>query len=311
MACFYPQKVYPSYEVNLSGKRSVTWNPHQGYEDLGFQIKCCQCQGCRYDRTLAWATRMHHEALMHDENSFLTLTYDRKHLPLSGTLDFKDHQKFAKSLRKHLTPKNPHARLYQRRIKYYACGEYGEKTLRPHFHTCLFGLDWQDKELWKIQNGESLYTSPTLNKIWGKGRAVIGALTFASAAYVARYILKKITGRDATQHYQIEHPITGEIYDAEPERALISQGLGKAWFEKFSGDVYPQDFLTINGKAVKPPRAYDKWMEEKDPELMARVRARRQVSGDEFAENNTYERLRVREEVLHIKNQVKRRIYEV
>jgi len=301
MSCFYPQTVYPSYEVNPSGKRSATWNPHQGYEDLAYKIACGQCDGCRVGKTLAWATRIHHEQSMWEANSFLTLTYDREHLPLHGTLQFRDHQLFMKSLRKYFAP---------RTIRYYSCGEYGETSLRPHFHTCLFNLEFDDKELWKTQNGESLYISPTLQSIWKNGRAVIGALTFASAAYVARYILKKVLGKDSQLHYQMEHPITGEIHDAEPERALMSQGIGISWLEKFKSDVYPQDFFHVDGKRVKPPRAYDRWLEKNDPTLWARVRARRQVNGEEFAENNTYERLRVREEVLSIKQKTQRRIYE-
>lgn len=311
MACFYPQTVYPSIEVNPSGKRSATWNPHQGYEDRAYVIKCGQCQGCRGSRALMWAARCHHEMSVHEDNCFLTLTYDREHLPLNGTLDFTHHQLFIKKLRKHLTPRNPHARLYSRRIKYYACGEYGETSLRPHFHTCLFNLDFEDKVLWKTQHGEKLFVSPTLNRIWGNGRVVIGALNFASAAYVARYILKKITGPDAELHYQVQHPISGEIFEAEHERALISQGIGLSWLEKFSGDVYPQDFFHINGKKVAPPRAYDSWLEKNNPELLARVKARRNVSAERHMENNTYERLRVREELLRLKMEHYRRIYEV
>jgi len=302
MACFYPQTVYPSYEVNPSGKRSATWNPHQGYEDLAYVIKCGQCSGCRGARALMWATRCHHEMTLNEANCFVTLTYDREHLPLHSTLDFDDHILFMKRLRKYFSP---------RKIKYYSCGEYGETTLRPHFHSCIFNLDFDDKELWKTQNGERLYTSPTLNKIWGKGRAVIGALSFASAAYVARYILKKMTGPEARLHYQIEHPITGEIHDAAPEKALMSQGLGLSWLEKFHTDVYPQDFFHINGKRVRPPRAYDNWLEKNNPALMARVKARRNVSAEQHMENNTYERLRVREELLSIKSEYYRRVYEV
>jgi len=312
MACFHPQTVYPSKEVNPSGKRSPTWNPAQSLgSDMGFKIACGQCIGCRHTRILGWATRCHHEMQSHQANCFLTLTYDRKHLPLHGTLDYEDHKRFMKRLRKHFTPSNPHAALYRRKIKYYSCGEYGETTLRPHFHTCLFNLDFDDKQLWKVQNGEKLYISPTLQKIWQKGRAVIGALTFASAAYVARYILKKVVGRDSQMHYQVEHPITGEVHAAAPERALMSQGLGLSWLEKFKSDVYPQDFFHVNGKKVSPPAAYDRWLEEHDPKLWEFVKYRRMNNGERFAENNSHERLRVREELKYIKQEHYRRIYEV
>lgn len=301
MACFYPQTVYPSKEVNPSGKRSATWNPNQGYSDLGYEIACGQCQGCRATRALDWATRITHESLLWESNLFLTLTYDEGQLPLHGTLDYSDHELFMKRLRKRFAP---------RTIRYYSCGEYGETTLRPHFHTCLFNLSFNDAELWKTQNGEHLFTSPTLNEIWGKGRAVIGSLTYASAAYVARYILKKITGPKSELHYQLEHPITGDIHQAAPEGARMSQSLGISWLEKFKSDVYPKDFFHIDGKKIRPPRAYDRWLEKHDPQMWARVRARRQVGGEANSENNTYERLRVREHIHALKSEYYRRIYE-
>lgn len=239
---------------------------------------------------------------MHSANSFLTLTYRKEELPLHGTLNYKDHTDFMKKLRKYFEP---------RTIRYYSCGEYGETNLRPHFHSCLFNLDFDDKELWKTQKGEKLYVSPTLNKIWGKGLAVIGEMTYASAAYVARYTLKKVRGPDAFLHYQVEHPITGEVHDAEPEDARMSRNLGIPWLEKYKSDVYAQDFFHINGKKVRPPKAYDRWLEKTDPDLWKRVKARREINGERFADNNTYERLRVREELLAIKQKYYRRVYEV
>ena len=129
-----------------------------------------------------------------------------------------------------------------RPIKYYACGEYGKRFSRPHYHVCLFGYEFPDKEvlrqgtvrLWKnvFKQGidHTLYTSKTLEKIWGKGFVTIGELTIDSAGYVARYVMKKIYGDMAAQHYQ------GRL----PEFALMSKGLGKKWFEQYKSDCYPE-----------------------------------------------------------------------
>jgi len=304
MACLYPRTGYRSTEVNPSGKRSLVWDSKQGYGDLKVITACGQCTGCRQAYSLEWATRVHCEQQLYEANCFITLTYDGKSLPPGGSLDYDHHELFMKRLRKHFAP---------RTIRNYAAGEYGETSLRPHFHSCLFNLDFDDKELWKRQNGEDLYTSPILNDLWGKGRAVIGSLTFASAAYVARYILKKVRGPDAAKHYEIYVPETGECYDVSPEAPRMSRrpGVGIPWLEKYYKDVYPSDFLVINGKKVKPPKAFDRWLEKHHPLLWQRVKYKRIANGDRHAENNTIERLRVRRELAELKLKHYRRIYEV
>ena len=151
-------------------------------------VPCGQCIGCRLERSRQWAIRCVHEASLHTDNCFITLTYSPDCLPSDGSLNHDDFQKFFKRLRKHIAPK---------KIRYYMCGEYGEdlqqpsKLGRPHFHACLFGLDFDDKQLYIVRDDVKLYTSATLEKIWGKGFVTIGDVTFESAAYVARYIAKK------------------------------------------------------------------------------------------------------------------------
>lgn len=126
-----------------------------------------------------------HEAQLHEENSFLTLTYDDEHLPENGSLHKPDLQKFFKRLRFHTG----------KEIRYYACGEYGEKTLRAHYHVCLFGHNFSnDRQPFRRIGEHILYTSKTLTDIWGLGNTSIGDLTFESAAYTARYVMKKQTG---------------------------------------------------------------------------------------------------------------------
>lgn len=213
---------------------------------------------------------------MHDQNSFLTLTYNNDNLPESGSLVKRDFQLFVKRLRKQLEPKQ---------IRFFACGEYGDKFMRPHYHMCLFGHDFDDKEVcrfdnhrttgtWNKGHDHTLYKSATLADIWGKGFCSIGDLTFETAAYVARYVTKKITGSspEAVQKFEERY---GQ--DKIPEFALMSRrpGIGATWFSKYSGDVFPKDFVTVNGTRFKTPRYYDHLAAKEDPHAFLLIKEER------------------------------------
>lgn len=227
---------------------------------------------------------------MHDENSFITLTYDNEHLPEDHSLDKKHHQDFMKRLRKFHSHK---------KIRFFHCGEYGEQFKRPHYHTLLFGLDFADRQLLKIQNGNRIYTSDTLRQIWGKGHVSIGDVTFQSAGYVARYITKKITGDQARDHYEWVDHDTGEIHQLAPEYTMGSRkpGIGQSWFEKYKSDLYPGDHVVMEGKKYKIPRYYDKLLEREDPEFLAELKEkRRKAANNASPENTSPRRLKAREE---------------
>lgn len=174
-------------------------------------------------------------------------------------------------------------------IKFYACGEYGDKKGRPHYHAAIFGYDFKDKILlnagkkswqgfnerrFKFKGEYDLYQSDLLNSIWGLGFASIGELNMNSAGYVARYCMKKISGEGSEEVYQ------GKC----PEFSLMSRGnaktgpngIGLTWFEKYSGDVYPKDFFTVNGIKQRPPRYYDSLMEKKSEKTIKEVKIKRE-----------------------------------
>lgn len=178
------------------------------------------------------------------------------------------------------------------------CGEYGEKNFRPHYHACIFGLDFsEDRLLFKEKAGYKLWESPALTEIWGQGFATVGDLTFRSAAYVARYVMKKVGGAPAEEHYSRVNTRTGELFVVRPEYLTMSlkPGLGAAWFEKFRGEVYPDDFCLLDGKKVKVPTFYDREMDKDSPDFMEHVRRARSRRADEHAEDSTPDRLFVRE----------------
>lgn len=178
------------------------------------------------------------------------------------------------------------------------CGEYGELNDRPHYHACLFGWDWIDKKHYKNnENGDSIYTSETLQKLWPYGLSSTADVTFQSAAYVARYCLKKINGDAAEAHYR-RHDQDGE-YQKVPEFAHMSlkPGIGAHWYNKYHKDVHTHDYVVINAKECRPPRYYDRLLKRRNPDLHDQVKEDRIVKAKQWAHDNTDERLKVKEEV--------------
>jgi hypothetical protein len=260
--------------------------------DDPIELPCGQCVGCRLERSRQWAIRCIHEAKMYENNCFITLTFSPEHLAKRSnpwSLDVRDYQLFMKRLRK----------KYGDGIRFFHCGEYGDKHGRPHYHACLFNFDFPDKELWNVVNGNRLYISNSLSELWPFGFSTIGDVTFESAAYVARYIMKKVTGDQADEHYQWVDTNTGEIKDRKPEYTTMSRrpGIGKDWYEKYKSDVYPGDFVVVNGKKMKPPKFYDRLHEQSRPYEFDDIKAARVENAQQHFDNNTPERLLVREKV--------------
>nr|QJB18947.1 MAG: replication initiator protein [Microvirus sp.] len=286
MPCYHPLQVKVS--VSETGKKQIDFSSSESYDArLAFEagqplptnfmsLPCGQCMGCRLEKSRQWALRCMHEASLHEDNCFLTLTYSDDFLPVDGSLDKSHFQLFLKRFRR------AHEGV---RIRYFMCGEYGENFSRPHYHACIFGFDFSDKQLFK--RGEyKLYTSPVLDRLWGMGHCTIGDLSFDSAAYVARYCTKKVTGSRAKEHYA----------GRQPEYATMSlkPGIGAEWYDKWKGDCFPSDFLVVNGHKCKPPRYYDKRLERENPALYEDIKQRRQALAEDDDESS-YRRLIDRE----------------
>lgn len=227
------------------------------------------------------------ESQFHELSIFVTLTYET--LPLDGSLQKPDFQKFMKRLRK-----------TGAKVRYFMCGEYGEENLRPHYHAIIFGCDFPDKEVsGKNAQGNTLYSSAILDRLWGLGRCWIGDVTFESAAYVARYCLKKVTGPLSESHYARVDPVTGEITNRLPEYCDMSRrpGIGKGWYEEFKTDVFPRDEFVARGYPSKPPRYFDKLLEKEQPDLHQAIKRKRIRSAKRRAADSSPDRLAVREVV--------------
>jgi len=310
MPCYHPLDGYRSKTVNPSGKRSIVFNLQEAYRDLEVKLPCGQCIGCRLDRSRKWAVRCMHEASLYEDNAFITLTYRKENLPKNGSLDVKHFQDFMKRLREpSCWPDETRPYIENRKVRFFHCGEYGEIHLRPHYHACLFNLDFPDKTYWQTVNGQDYYRSATLEKLWPAGNSMIGQVTFDSAAYVARYITKKITGERADWYYKEENPDTGEVISLKPEYVTMSRGkgIGYGWFEKYKSDLYPDDFVVVPGKnkakKCRIPKYYDQLLEREAPLEFAKIQAKRKVGAHAHEENNTPRRLEVREEVQILKFQ--------
>lgn len=290
MACDHPLTAYYGKDVNpATGKRPMVFDSRLSHSGVPIKLPCQRCTQCRLEHSRQWAMRCMHEKQMHGLNTFLTVTYDNKHLPEDGSLVREHPQAFLKRLRDRLSPV---------RFRFYGCGEYGEESNRPHYHFILFGIEFLDKRFYKMsKSGEKLYNSEWLRQVWPMGNNVIGDVTFKSCAYVARYVTDKINGDLAEDHYQGRLPEFSMMSRGDGgDDPKWSGGIGRGYFEKYHKEVYAWDNVIMNGKPVRPPRYYDNRYEIVDSEHMAKLKLARRRKVDRS--DNTSDRRHVKEEVL-------------
>lgn len=298
------------------GQPSVVFNASRSYGgSKSFELPCGQCVGCRIRKAQEWAVRMAHEASLHDDNSFLTLTYSDEHLPLDGSVSLRAMQLFMKRLRKAIAPT---------RISYFVVGEYGGDNGRPHYHASVFNYGFPDRTIWrKAPSGHYLYRSALLEACWPFGNAEFGTLTMQSAGYVARYNLKKIAG-GRTGNKERPHPLTGELFECLPEFASMSTrpAIGARWYEQYHRDAFPSDFVVLDGRKHPVPKFYLKLLKRGEPEEFTDFRSlvtaasasvtrkrREEAQTPSRRANSTPERLATREELQTIRaTQLKREL---
>lgn len=272
MPCFHPLSAF------RNGDGRVVFNPHGSGAVVPFCVPCGQCVGCRYEKSRKWALRCMHEAQMYDNNCFITLTY--ADMPRDGSLCLDDWQRFVKRLRHKVAP-----------FRYYMCGEYGELNLRPHFHACIFGVDWPDRRVFGFNDrGDAIFSSELLESTWGLGLVSSGEVTFESAAYVARYCMKKANSDNdyARVRYSRVCGSTGEEFFVNREFSTMSRnpGIGANWFDRYMDDVFPSDEVVHAGRKFRVPRYY----EERLLALSALVPGSGSRASESFAEALKVER---------------------
>lgn len=299
------------------------YQPISGYRrddgDIGFsdkpadrehlEIPCGRCLGCRLGKARDWAIRCGHEAKLYTHNLTLHLTYSDENLPIGRqpwaelrgpstfpTLRYRDIQLFLKKLRKEFTgleagPNNKYP------LRYFVAGEYGELTLRPHYHMLLFNMDFPDGySFGKHERSE------TLERLWGLGQTRYTRADPERIAYVTRYALKKVYGRDADKHYNWVDPATGELTERAPEMVHMSRrpGIGAWHLERYRSDYLGSDYTVVNGHKHKMPAYYERKMKEMDALEVERAQAKRgEFAAKIPASERTPERRATREEVAH------------
>lgn len=224
MTCYYPLHGWKSAERTEKGKRAFTLRKSEALLDMPLTVPCGKCAGCRADQALMWSVRCYHESTQHAKNSFVTLTYDDDNLPADGKIDKRDLQLFFKRVRK--------AGL---KFRYFACGEYGEKTRRPHYHAIIFG---QDFAFDRVDISESLYTSESLMSLWGAGHVSIAPVELHSIMYVCGYTAKKVGDPD-----------TFSLCSTRP-------AIGDTWLSSYKDDLVRTGTVTIDGREFVVPKRY-------------------------------------------------------
>lgn len=231
---------------------------HPWRTDKGNVVSCGQCRGCRASHAREWAMRCMHEASMHEDNIFLTVTYDRDNEPPNRSLDRAAFPLFMKRLRKEIG-----------KVRYYHVGQYGSRFNRPHYHALLFGWSPSDKALLTVREGFPVFTSELLRATWPAGLSEFGSVTPQSAAYCTGYVKTRMTGSWAKAKYGVR----------VPEYCTMSRnpGIGAGWIDKYRDEVFPFDAVRLSGSNVKPPRYYDNRVAAVDPLLIEGVKYSRCV----------------------------------
>lgn len=188
------------------------------------QVNCGSCSECQNTYSNEWALRVSLEA-KNKPSCFITLTYNKENLPSNG-VEKEALQKFIKRLRKQLYKNDID-------IKYFACGEYGKRNARPHYHINIIGWIPEDLRFFgKSKSSQSLYRSTIVEKLWKFGFVWVEPCDFKTAKYTAKYMQKYAITND-----KLNKPFL-----------LMSKGLGKDFATEkiienkkiyYDGQVYP------------------------------------------------------------------------
>lgn len=284
MACYHP---LAAWREEPEGKPTFGLREGDGIEQL--RIPCGACLGCTDDKAEEWSVRLQHEAMTWPRSHFITLTYDDDHVPWYG-LDLQHLQLFLKRLRKRDVGISEWIGG-RRPIRYFAAGEYGGNTARPHYHLCLFNADLRERN----QN------SPILEETWEYGFHTVTPFTPGRARYIARYALKKIPSRYIRlDPPEVINPETGEIKKQKQEFAVMSRGkgLGALFFEKYRSDLLRGYVTDKGGTKRRMPRYYRNKLRE-DPAYVEAEKLRIQEYQQGLPLDSDSEEKRAAREAIH------------
>lgn len=295
MACYHPIPGWRARRLGASGKRPIVFSAATGFKDMPVELPCGKCIGCIQSRANEWAMRCEHEAKCWRSNWFITLTYDGGSLPPGGSLVLRDLQNFWKRLRKEYLG-----------VRYFACGEYGERFLRPHYHALVF--NWRPRDLSshrRVLNDKVVYESKELVDLWGLGRVDIAPFSPAAAQYVCNYMRKSFSvGGSRIDFGSLTPPF--QVMSRRP-------GIGANFLARFMHDIYPDGYVTRPGGVIRrAPRFYDLTLEKSDPRMFRKVKRTRKsaVQALDVSGSRMYSIEEGKERALAFFNEAKGRPYE-
>lgn len=284
MSCYHPLPAIYEYGYSQDCKRVKVCSrnnppapyihPSTGELVEPMQIPCGKCIGCRLDYSRAWADRLTMESLDYPKDKvwFLTLTYDDDHLPSPSpivqvsSLVPRDLELFMKRLRERW------CRVYgASHIRFYGAGEYGSTTFRPHYHLILYGLELYDLVFHSANfDGDPLYSSSELDEVWGNGFTLVAPFSWNTAAYTARYVVKKLKGPNAMNYYKSAGLV--------PEFVRMSRrpGIGSRFLNVNLERLSQNDYVQLpDGKSCVLPKYALRLLDKKDPLARDRIRKQR------------------------------------
>ncbi len=314
MPCYHPLKAWntgrvrpdtgkPIYEITSYQQEFPSfWKGGFSVPEF-IEIPCGQCIGCRIEYSRQWANRCLLEMMYHRSAYFVTLTYDDQHVPRSYygspedgtalpslTLNLRDCQLFFKRLRKSVSPQL---------IRFFGCAEYGPSTFRPHYHFIIFGLELPDLEPHNVvgysKSRKQVYRSKLVERAWSfpprddrgesysdqppslAGIVTVQDVSWATCAYTARYVTKKLTGPYG-QFYK--------DFNIVPPFSLMSRrpGIGRQYYDDHKEDLYDYEFINVpteqGGKKFRPPKYYHKLFDVDYPEKSAELKETRRLMAE-------------------------------
>ena len=277
MPCHYTRPAWRSRKPNENGKYPITFQKRGSQLTNGLEIPCGKCIGCRADQAQSWGVRLYHEASLYSENCFLTLTYNQENCP--SELDKPELQKFFKRLRRH----------QERPLKYFAVGEYGSQTRRPHYHAIIFGTDYLEGA-YSIR--DDLYGNRRIDRAWGLGEAAIADAGLGSIFYVAGYTQKKL-----------EDPDTFNIMSKGRRKATDDQitPLGYDWCKNNLERLQVEKTVYAGGRCYPIPPAYFEWFPDELADVKEENRklvTKRSIPQQRSREINQKSRMNLRDQTI-------------
>lgn len=290
MSCVSPIAAWQLSERSATGKRVISFKP-RGLLYKPLALPCGKCVNCRLEFARGWAVRCVHESKMHSASMFITMTYNNDFVPANGSLEPREFTLFMKRLYQYFF------RKFGVKIRYYGCGEYGDQTLRPHYHVLVFGGRMPDMLRYtQTEAGDVIYTSKALDVIWGKGECKIGECNYKTAAYVARYVLKKVDGAKRDAGHYCTYDGDGVISERHPEFSRMSRrpGIGFPYYAKYGQEIRTHDNIIMDGKPSPSIRYYDLLTERFDLKRYNAIKLMRGPSTVAEARDEVREAIRLR-----------------